>query len=418
MDSARGRELGLACAANPVEVAPLRPRLADLLVCPVDGGALELVEWESSPARLSDEDVVRVRRMGLTPERFEREVRTGLLVNRRRHVYYPIVEGVPRLLVFPTGVVRDFARRYRNRLAREATGYGPPAEDGAPGEEAVLRSFSSEWLHYEWDERAYWSQSAEDMFRTMNFALDLEHKDLRDRLVLEVGIGIGGIADYVARSQQCELVGVDLSHAVDGAWRQFGANPFFHVVQASAFAPPFADGQFEYVYTQGVLHHTYSTRAAFKRISTLPRVGGRLYVWVYSQSDERRTPLRRLLYALEAALRPVYSRLPDPFQTIALAPWAPLYIAHQRLAARGNPHYTTYGWREAMHAARDRWTPRYVHRHTDEQVSRWFRAAGYDGLTVLSQRQAPDFVPDSISSCVGVEGVRLPVVATEGQAAG
>ena len=355
---------------------------------------------------------------GLSPERFEREVRTGLLLNRRRRVYYPIVEGVPRLLVFPAGVTRDFARRYRKRLARDAAGFGPPGEDGAPGEEAVLRGFSKEWLHYEWDERAYWSQSAEDMFRTMDFALDLEHKDLRDRLVLEVGIGIGGIADYVARSQQCELVGVDLSHAVDGAWREFGASPFFHVVQASAFAPPFADGQFEYVFTQGVLHHTYSTRAAFKRISTLPRVGGRLYVWVYSRSDERRTPLRRLLYALEGALRPIYSRLPDPFQTIALAPWAPLYIAHQRLAARSNPHYATYGWREAMHAARDRWTPRYVHRHTDEQVCRWFHAAGYDDLTILSQREPPDFVPDSISSCVGVEGVRQAAAATEGQVAG
>ncbi len=393
----------------------LRPRLADLLVCPVDGGALDLLEWESSPARLADEDVVRVRRMGLTVERFEREIRTGLLVNRRRKVYYPIVDGVPRLLVFPTGVVRDFGRRHRGRLSREVAGYGPPSEDGSPGEEAVLRSFSSEWRHYEWDERAYWNQTADDMFRTMHFALDLEHKDLRDRLVLEVGIGIGGIADYVARSQQCELVGIDLSHAVDGAWRQFGTNPFFHVVQASAFAPPFADGQFEYVYTQGVLHHTYQTRAAFKRISTLPRVGGRLYTWVYSRKDERRTPLRRLLYAVEGTLRPIYSRLPDPFQTIALAPWAPLYIAHQRFAARHNPHQTTYSLREAMHAARDRWTPRYVHRHTDEQVCRWFRAAGYDDLTVLSQRQAPDFVPDSISSCVGVEGVRK-AAAAEGQA--
>ena len=254
----------------------MRPRLADLLVCPIDGGALELLEWEASPAHISDEDVVRVRRMGLNPERFQREVRTGLLLNRRRRIYYPIAEGVPRMLVFPAGVTRDFARQYRMRLARDAAGFGPPAESGAPGEEAVLRSFSKEWLHYEWDERAYWSQSAEDMFRTMDFALDLDHKDLRDKLILEVGIGIGGIADHVARSQHCELVGVDLSHAVDGAWREFGENPFFHVVQASAFAPPFADGQFEYVFTQGVIHHTYSTRAAFKRIATLPRVGGRL----------------------------------------------------------------------------------------------------------------------------------------------
>ncbi len=358
------------------------------------------------PSPLADADLVRVRRMGLRPEQFDHEVLTGLLVNRRRKIFYPIAGGVPRMLVFPTGVVREFSRQHRSRLDREVAGYSPPSERGTPGEEAVLRSFSSEWLHYEWDERAYWGQSAEDLFKSMRFALDLDHKDLRARLVCEVGIGVGGIADYVVRSTECELVGIDLSHAVDEAFRHFSGNPFLHVVQASAFAPPLGDGQFDYVYSQGVLHHTYSTRAAFRSVSRLVKPGGRLYVWVYSRYDEQRTPLRRVLYAAEAVLRPIYSRLPDPLQTIALAPWAPLYILHQRLAARHNPHYTTYSWREAMHAARDRWTPRYVHRHTNEQVQRWFKAAGYGQLTSIGDRAAPEYVPEALVTCVGIEGVR------------
>jgi SAM-dependent methyltransferase len=275
--------------------------------------------------------------------------------------------------------VRQFANHFRTRLENEFPGYEPPSEQGAPGEEAVLRSFSREWLHYDWDERAYWGQSADDLYRSMAFALDLEHKDLRDRLVLEVGIGIGGIANHLSRSLECELVGIDLSYAVDAAQRNFKENPFFHIVQASAFAPPFAEGAFDYVFSQGVLHHTFSTEAAFQAITKLPREGGRLYVWLYSHRDEARTLKRRILFGVERFLRPVYSRLPEPLQTVALAPWAPLYIAHQWLAARGNDQLTTYSWREAMHAARDRWTPRFVHRHSDEEVARWFTAASYDG---------------------------------------
>ncbi|MGH2633684.1 MAG: Trm112 family protein, partial [Tepidiformaceae bacterium] len=210
----------------------LKPRLADLLVCPIDGGELELIEWDSTPSPLSGPEMARVYRMGLHGERFSRDIHAGLLLNRRRQVFFPIVEGVPRMLVFPTAVVTQFVRRNRLRIERDAPGFAPPAESGTPGEETVLRTFSSEWLHYEWDERAYWGQSAEDLFRSMDFALDFEHKELRDKLVLEVGIGIGGIADHVVRSQKCELVGLDLSHAVDAAYKHFQENPFLHVVQA------------------------------------------------------------------------------------------------------------------------------------------------------------------------------------------
>jgi len=376
------------------------------MVCPIDRGPLELIEWESTPAPLGTEELVRVRRMGLHPDRFEREVRSGVLLNRRKKLFYPVVDGVPRMLVFPTGIVREWVAKNRARLDRDLAGYSEPNEKGTPGEEAVLRSFSSEWLNYGWDERNYWGQSAEDLFRSMDFLLDLEHKELRDRLVLEVGIGIGGIADHVAKQTQCELVGIDLSYAVDGAFQHFGANPFFHVAQASVFAPPFAESRFDYVYSQGVIHHTYSTQAAFRSIARLPKAGARLYVWVYSRFDEERTPLRKVLFTIESVLRPVYSRLPEPLQTIALAPWAPLYILHQKLQSRHNPHQTPYSWRDAMHAARDRWTPRYVHRHTDQQVKRWFAALGYDELTVASERDAPDFVPEALVACVGVEGTR------------
>lgn len=344
--------------------------------------------------------------MGLRPERFEREVMTGVLANRRLKVFYPVSGGVPRMLVFPTGIVRDFCRTHRARLDMELPGFAPPSGRGTPGEEAVLRTFSSEWLHYEWNERAYWGQSAEDLFKSMRFALDLDAKNLRDQLVCEIGIGVGGIADYVSHSTECELVGIDLSHAVEEAFRHFSANPFLHIVQASAFAPPLEPSSFDYVYSQGVLHHTYSTRTAFESVARLPRPGGRLYVWVYSRFDEQRTPLRRLLFAAEGVLRPVYSRLPDRLQTIALAPWAPLYIAHQRLAARHNPHFTTYSWREAMHAARDRWTPRYVHRHTNEEVKGWFEETGYEALTSIGDRPRPDYVPEALVTCVGIEGVR------------
>ena len=362
----------------------MRPRLAELVVCPIDRTPLELIEWDT---RGSGAD---------------RMIDTGLLVNRARRLFYPIADGVPRLLVFPTTLVGRFTAAHADRLAREVPGFAPPREVGMPGEAEVLRTFSAEWTNYEWDGRAYWNLPAEDMFRAMGHVLDLDRKDLRGKLVLEVGIGIGGIADFVARSTGCELVGIHLSHAVDGAHRQFGANPHLHIAQASAFAPPFPNASFDYVYSQGVIHHTFSTFAAFESLSRLPRVGGRLYVWVYSAKDERRSLERRALMALETLLRPLLSRLPDRAHTVALLPLVPLYIARRS----GSDGGAAYGFREAIHAARDRFTPRYVHRHSEDEVLGWFGVAGYGDLTCLGRRDNPDWVPVSFTACTGVEGTR------------
>ena len=96
-------------------------------MCPIDGGELELIEWDSTPAPLSGPEMARVYRMGLHAERFTRDIHTGLLLNRRRQLFFPIVDGVPRMLVFPTAIVTQFARRNRVRIERDAPGFSPPS---------------------------------------------------------------------------------------------------------------------------------------------------------------------------------------------------------------------------------------------------------------------------------------------------
>ena len=86
-----------------------------------------------------------------------------------------------------------------------------------------------------------------------------------------MGIGIGGTADYISRSEECEIVGIDLGYAVDAAYRNFGQNPLFHIVQASVFSLPFRENTFDFVYSHGVIMATYSTKEAFDELARLPR---------------------------------------------------------------------------------------------------------------------------------------------------
>jgi len=247
----------------------MRPRLLDLLVCPIDKTPLKLVAWESREAPLSGPERERADRMGIDPGYLSREIETGILLNRERKICYPIVRGVPRMLVFRTDVGEHLLREFGRRLRRESPGFEMPRQDPMPGEGDVLRTFSREWLDYEWDGCTYWNLNPYNMDTCMYLMLDIDRRRVRDKMVLEMGIGIGGIADHVSRRGECELVGVDLSYAVDAARKYFGGNRFLHIVQASVFAPPFREGAFDFVYSQGVIHHTFSTKAAFDRLCRL-----------------------------------------------------------------------------------------------------------------------------------------------------
>jgi len=281
-------------------------------------------------------------------DELEIDVVTGALTCERCYVYYPIHNGVPRMLTYPTLVAQIHAQENVKWIDQNLAGFHLPRAEPPPGEERVLRSFSKEWQDYKWTGTSYWETTPETTLRCMRYSLGIPRHSLKHNLVLEVGIGIGGTANALCRAEDCELVGIDLGYAVDQARRYFGQNPRFHIVQASVFALPFSTSTFDVVYSHGVLHHTYAPYIAFKEIAKLPKKStGMLYVWLYSYEQERATPLRRFLM-VERVVRPLLSWLPEIARTVLLLPTLPFYLLYQnfyrryRLAARGESHSTNF----------------------------------------------------------------------------
>jgi hypothetical protein len=117
-----------------------------------------------------------------------------------------------------------------------------------------------------------------------------------------------------------------------------------------------------------------------------------LCVWIYSHHSEDVSLLRRLLLKVENVCRPALTQLPDPLQTAALAPTKPLYTLYQNIYRRRKMERDTaaiYGWNEALHAARDRLTSPFAHRHSYEEVSEWFKSSGYHDLELLKDEELP-----------------------------
>jgi len=340
----------------------------------------------------------------------ETEIITGALACSACRVYYPIYNGVPRMLTYSTEVARVHQAENALWLRDQLPDLTLPHCAAPPGEEEVLRNFSIEWTEFDWSGRSYWSTTPARAVEWMRYSLGTSKHPLQGKLALEVGIGIGAMADGVSKAENCEIIGVDLGYGVDQARKFFGRSHRLHIVQASVFALPFRRTTFDAVYSHGVIHHTFSTREAFSHLTCLPKENGMLYVWVYSHEEETTSGLRRILMTIERAIRPGISRLPRNLQIIVLAPTLPVYMLHQSLVRRrkmGPEAAVKYGWTQALIAARDRLTPPFAHRHSYEEVAEWFRSESYGDLEFLRDEPIPGGFPDDLVNLrvsVGIRG--------------
>lgn len=386
----------------------MRPFLLKHLYCPVDGGSLEMIVFDQQERNLTTEQVRFITKSGYTATDFETEIVNGLLLNVRKKYFYPVFLGVPRMLTFQHPLLDQFSRDFSAKIEPYGNkGYRYAESEPVPGEENVLASFSNEWTEYGYNEDVYWGQTTTTYNESLFSTLYNEQQNLESKLVLEIGIGSGGSANFMSKKFNCNLIGVDLGYSVDVAYKNFENNPFFHIVQASAFNLPFTANTFDFVYSHGVIHHTFNTRKAFNQLAKLPKPGGRLYIWVYSFLNEQRSLKRKVIMLMERLIRPWCAVLPGWMQTMVLTPIAPLYIFHQNtINTDSKTGMAKYRWREAMHAARDRFTPKFIHRHSEEEVTNWFSESGYIKIRPLSAKRLPDFVPVGFYKNTGVEGFK------------
>ena len=105
---------------------------------------------------------------------------------------------------------------------------------------------------------------------------------LRKKWILDLGCGAGRFLD-VASNSDAEVVGVDISSAIDAAKSNLAGRKNVHFVQASIYELPFRPAVFDGCYCIGVVQHTPDPQ---RTIETLPRVlrpGGRIAITAYER---------------------------------------------------------------------------------------------------------------------------------------
>lgn len=122
-------------------------------------------------------------------------------------------------------------------------------------------------------------------------------------------IGCGGGADLLRLSAGgAQLVGFDLSAGVESARRLTKHLPNVGIVQGDVHALPFGPGQFDFIYSFGVLHHLPDPQVAFAGLATLLKPGAPLITYLYEDLGDR-SPFERALLEAVRQVRRGTSRL-------------------------------------------------------------------------------------------------------------
>ncbi len=203
----------------------MKPSLASLLACPACGRGFEIVAEKVEASEVID----------------------GSLVCQSCGCRFPIVRGVPRLL----------------RKALDAE------------QKATADAFGYEWTHYS-------ALTDADKKEFLAWIAPLTPADFQDRVVLDAGCGKGRHIFLAAQFGARTVVGVDLSDAVEAAFRNTRDLPNVHVIQADILDLPF-QRPFDLAYSIGVIHHLPVPKSGFLALCSHVKPGGRVSAWVYGK---------------------------------------------------------------------------------------------------------------------------------------
>jgi len=248
-------------------VATFHKQLMEILVCPV----------------CSSKFKVRI----LSSESMD-----GLLTCKKGH-QFPIMNGLPKIL---TGGLEDDYSEFRAK-------YGEAFRKTRLYSNSANRRTSKqvqETFRVKWTSKDSMGISDDSPYKTFMRKWMLNKYGWKDengftaavkgrRFILDAGAGLGREVINLAKAAPTSVViGLEFSGCAANALKNVAPLSNAYIVQGDILQMPFAKNSFDFLLSEGVLHHTPNTREAFAKCCRVLTKGGEIAFYIY----RKKGPLR------------------------------------------------------------------------------------------------------------------------------
>ena len=289
--------------------------------------------------------------------------------------FYPIINGVPRLIVDAFIDYKEFLKKYvldynlrKDFLFTKNTRL---LKNSKKNNRSNKISFGQEWQLYNYEKDKTWNLDAKQMLQQFLDETNESAESLQGKLILDAGCGNGYLNILLAEAG-IPTVAMDISLSVVRAFDQ-NTNPTVFFLQGDIFFPPVAYLKFDLVHSSGVLVATHNPALAFSSIESCVKQNGKLSVWLYH-------PRKNSLHNLFNFTRRITSKLPIRLQYYLYA-FTILPITFILKKIKG----TKQNNREMMIEILDWFSPKYRWEFNSEEVIAWYQKHNYTTIMITTK---------------------------------
>ncbi len=241
-----------------------------LLRCPISKTSLKLISLKEAE---------RVYEGGVAVP----NIVEGVLISEIG-LLFPIIDGIPRMLIESIYDYKAFLQKHVSNYAD----YVNKLEKDYPGlmkycinkNKKTKASFAFEWSFLDTKKQdKLWHYDLTELKPLLFEEFDEKEAFFQNKKIIDVGCGHGLLTSNLAQMGTL-AVGVELGKAVEQAYER-NQTPNAIYIQADLQFLPFADNEFDILYSSGVIHHTNNTELSLSLITSLLKPQGKLSIWLY-----------------------------------------------------------------------------------------------------------------------------------------
>ena len=321
----------------------MKEKLLQYLACPICGGDILL-------AHASKYEETEIIEAVLTCKKCTRE--------------YSVIRGIPRFALLDK-IEQDKADTAEN--------------------------FGWQWQRFTQKDEKYANQ-------LLGWLQPVQPEFFKDKIVLEGGCGKGRHTTLAADWGAKEVIGFDLSAAVETAFHATRELENVHIVQADIYKLPFKK-VFDYAFSVGVLHHTPEPKKAFTSLVGKVKKGGHISAWIYGEENNE-----WIINYVNPLRTGVTSKMNQPtlFQLSKL-PTIGVFLASKLLYKPANAlskpladklfyndylnHLGTFGWREQHNIVFDHLVAPTAFYISKEEFEEWWEEIAVSDVKITWHNQ-------------------------------